>query len=459
MLSSPALKVHPVTGEITGTTWMVGMYSVAFCVEEWRNGALIGTYVMDVTICVTENCGGATIYGTDANGAVTICDGYTVSFDAEGQFGSNQFFWDFGDTTTLADTSLLEDPTYTYPDTGIYIATLSTNSPICNDTAQVMVIVRGSIGLSVLATPDIFVCHGEYVLLHALPSSQSVSYWWEPSYRVMDADSQQTMTSYGYSQHYVVTVTDSLGCTASDTASITTSLTLAMYILGLDPSYTTSSTPDSLIGFPPGGTFSGPGITDTIFDPSLAGVGTHIIYYTYTDWAGCVSVDSAITEVLCDLMVSLSGLDSAYAVSDPPDTLVGSPAGGSFSGPGVISGVFHPANAGIGTHIIFYSFTDSFGCSDTDSMTTTVDSITAIEVVYQEIVSVHPNPTDDLLHITLKRPIDGTLRVFDVSGRVVKEEKLVGQSHALYMEHLSPGAYVLHISSDDVNSRLIFVRQ
>ncbi|MBW6502201.1 MAG: DUF2341 domain-containing protein, partial [Bacteroidales bacterium] len=40
-------------------------------------------------------------------------------------------------------------------------------------------------------------------------------------------------------------------------------------------------------GFPPGGLYSGPGVSSTDFDPSVAGVGTHLITYIYTDADGC----------------------------------------------------------------------------------------------------------------------------------------------------------------------------
>ena len=41
-------------------------------------------------------------------------------------------------------------------------------------------------------------------------------------------------------------------------------------------------------GFPIGGTYSGLGVTDSIFDPQVAGVGTHTITYTYTDGNNCL---------------------------------------------------------------------------------------------------------------------------------------------------------------------------
>lgn len=41
-------------------------------------------------------------------------------------------------------------------------------------------------------------------------------------------------------------------------------------------------------GFPIGGTYTGLGVTDSIFDPLVAGVGSHTITYTYTDGNNCL---------------------------------------------------------------------------------------------------------------------------------------------------------------------------
>jgi PKD repeat protein len=40
-------------------------------------------------------------------------------------------------------------------------------------------------------------------------------------------------------------------------------------------------------GMPEGGDYSGPGVTDNMFDPEAAGLGTHTITYTYVSDDGC----------------------------------------------------------------------------------------------------------------------------------------------------------------------------
>lgn len=51
------------------------------------------------------------------------------------------------------------------------------------------------------------------------------------------------------------------------------------------------------IGTPSGGIYTGTGISGTDFDPSLAGIGTHSITYTYADTNGCVNTDASTIAV------------------------------------------------------------------------------------------------------------------------------------------------------------------
>jgi len=55
---------------------------------------------------------------------------------------------------------------------------------------------------------------------------------------------------------------------------------------GLSAQYCLSDAPAALTGSPSGGVFSGPGITDSIFDPAAGGVGTYDITYEYTKNTG-----------------------------------------------------------------------------------------------------------------------------------------------------------------------------
>ncbi len=72
--------------------------------------------------------------------------------------------------------------------------------------------------------------------------------------------------------------------------------------------------------------------------------------------------------------VSFTGLPAATNIGAATNTLTGTPAGGTFTGNGIVSNIFNPALAGIGTHIIVYTVVGSGGCATTALDTVTVSN-------------------------------------------------------------------------------------
>lgn len=86
---------------------------------------------------------------------------------------------------------------------------------------------------------------------------------------------------------YVLTVTDENGFYVFDEVNVTGGGSgLNVSFTGL-PANTSTNTPITLTGVPAGGTFTGPGIAFSAFNPSLSGPGIHTITYTYEDANGC----------------------------------------------------------------------------------------------------------------------------------------------------------------------------
>lgn len=127
-----AVTINPQTGIITGIAPpLAGKYVVCVCISEYRNGIFISNHRKDFILNVSD----CIITSANPNPDFTTCDGYTVNF-FHNSVGASSVFWDFGDPSTLADTSWLNTPSYTYPDTGIYIVTFIINrGQPCTDTA------------------------------------------------------------------------------------------------------------------------------------------------------------------------------------------------------------------------------------------------------------------------------------------------------------------------------------
>ncbi len=136
--------------------------------------------------------------------------------------------------------------------------------------------------------------------------------------------------------------------------------------------------------FPLGGVFSGPGLdsTKTEFLSDSTGFGNHVITYTYTDANGCsnFATDTITVDSLPGVTLNLPF--SSICINDTALALTGgSPSGGIYTGNGVdTSGVFSPSVAGVrSSNLITYSFTSSTtGCSNKDSVSVSVDSLTPI---------------------------------------------------------------------------------
>lgn len=146
-------------------------------------------------------------------------------------------------------------------------------------------------------------------------------------------------------------------------------------------------------GSPAGGTYYINGIASVIFDPALLGTGTHTISYFYSDPVTSCSktVDQSI--VVNPLpVVSLAALNP-LCLDAPPFTLSGgSPAGGTFSGTGVTSGMFNPALAGAGTWNITYTFTDGNSCTSSDTKPLTVFALPGVTLAPLADVCINVAP-------------------------------------------------------------------
>ena len=134
------VTINTANGMITGTAPAAGIYVVTVCVKEWRNNELLATQRKDLQIKVAD-CDVATVT-LEPNGYIN-CNDYTVAFSNLSPSALiNNYYWDFGDLTTLADTSRFAAPGYTYPDTGIYtVKVVANRNQPCSDstTAQVRV--------------------------------------------------------------------------------------------------------------------------------------------------------------------------------------------------------------------------------------------------------------------------------------------------------------------------------
>ncbi|MEZ5012668.1 MAG: PKD domain-containing protein [Chitinophagales bacterium] len=136
--SDPAFTIDPITGTLAGTPTAFGQYVVGIAVREYRDGVLIGTHYRDFQFNITD-CEPALVAAMPNE--INHCSDYTVHFQ-NWSYGTDAFYWDFGVPGITSDTSIEEDPSYTYPDTGTYqVMLIAFPGQICSDTAYATVLV------------------------------------------------------------------------------------------------------------------------------------------------------------------------------------------------------------------------------------------------------------------------------------------------------------------------------
>ncbi|MBL0139275.1 MAG: DNRLRE domain-containing protein [Bacteroidetes bacterium] len=96
--------------------------------------------------------------------------------------------------------------------------------------------------------------------------------------------------------------------------------------------------------------------------------------------AGCKDTDTVCVSFYNPPLVSWSGLLAEQCGGDAPYTLSGGlPAGGVYSGDGVSGNQFNPGLAGVGSHLLSYTYSDSCGHVTTISKTINVINCPCIE--------------------------------------------------------------------------------
>lgn len=176
--------------------------------------------------------------------------------------------------------------------------------------------------------------------------------------------------------------------------------------------------------------------------------------YQMVNYNGCGSSEPDYIQV-----VGTPAPDVLYA--QPEDTLclsdgvqplsAGSPAGGTYSGPGVSGTTFSPQDAGIGEHTITYSYNDGT-CTGYAQDMVFVDACLGIALTQAPAIDVSlvPNPNNGMFSLLIKGPVDhGSAGLYNALGKragpVVPVK--IGANELRY-PGLAAGVYTLRLRLD-----------
>jgi len=395
--------------DVTPATY--GAYTIS------SSGATLGSFVGDVTFTATFNTGfsgfGVGIYTPVGGPALTadfsanttsICEGGTVNFTDLSDNSPNGWIWDFGDGTA---TSTVQNPSHVYSTAGNYTVTLTTSNVSGSDVEIKTNYI--TVNPSVNFTQNISLCPGQTITVGT-----------------------STYNSDG-------TYTDVLTAASTCDSIVTTIVTML----------STSSSSQNI----------------DICEGNSVTVGTSIYTTggTYTDiLTNAVGCDSIVTTILTVnpnpiLDINPAKIDTMCTQgTSNPITLIGSPTGGTFSGPGVTGNSYDPAAAGVGVHTITYTYTDANGCTSIMDIVSVILDCAGVDENGLEGVTLFPNPTNGRFTIT-GLEIGENYEIFDNNGKLVASAIALTSIITIELTDVETGIYHLRSSINGVNGSVRFM--
>ena len=249
----------------TETTQLITVSTSGSYTVTYTDGNGCSTTSTPLLVTVNANPAAPTI---SASGSTTFCSGGSVDLSSSQATGN---VWSTTATTQMINVT----------NSGTYTVTYTDGNGCTVVSVPIVVTVNTTPTAPTISAngPTTF-CDGDSV---SLTSSQSTGNDWSTT------ETTQTITAASAGS-YAVTYTDGNGCSATSAQIVVTvnalpSVTLAPFADICDHVAMFTLTG----GTPAGGAYSGTGVSSGMFDPFVAGIGTHTITYTYTDVNGCTN--------------------------------------------------------------------------------------------------------------------------------------------------------------------------
>ena len=173
---------------------------------------------------------------------------------------------------------------------------------------------------------------------------------------------------------------------------------------------------------------------------------------------GCDSIVYTNLSVLPEINIDYGNIGASICESDSAIDLNLLPIGGILTGPGASGSLFDPNVAGLGSHNLTYSYTDTTtGCVTTanfevDVVTLGIENIDGLRLTQ---LAVFPVPFNDLLGLELEAETRGALTVslYDAASQLVyrNEFSVVRGANTLTLEVgalQAAGVYMLELERD-----------
>ncbi|HXB40136.1 MAG TPA: T9SS type A sorting domain-containing protein [Bacteroidia bacterium] len=408
----------------TNTTYSVTGTSTAGCVS---SNTAVSTVTVNPLPTITVNSG-------------TICNGQSFTMTPSG-----------ANTYTYSGGSAIVNPTTTssYSVTGTSAA-----GCLSSNTAVSTVTVNNAPAQPTSISGNNFICTGTVNSYSVASVAGATSYAWSlPNVWSGSSTTNSINATAGTSGSLSVTANNSCGNSPAQIINLT--------VLAL-PTVTAGAAPDSVCSGN-STTLTAGGANTYLWNNGNSNTSQSVsptVNTTYTvtgtDVNNCVNTATVSVKVNQLPTLTYNQNPNSVCINHAPFTLsTGFPTGGTYSGLGVTGNSFNPATAGTGTITITYSYTDTYGCTNTKTQNIVVNACTDINQLAgnQNQVAIYPNPFTD--ELTIESPVTTKGMLYNMLGEKINEFNLEKKSQTINLSDLAPGIYYLQI----MNRQIKIVKQ
>lgn len=425
-------------------------------------------------------------------GFTATVNGTAVTFTntSTGAVGTTFWYWNFGDNTT----GWQMNPTHSYNNVGYYTVCLtmidSSMFNTCQSTFCDTVYMPYGCNLSV--TPNVTnasscsSCDGGATLTVTGGPGPYTYNWY-------NSNTSSSMTNACPGSYYV-TVTDTLGCTASTNVNI-----------GCPPNSNcqagfTYTVNNGTVTFSNTSTNQNNFYTNFFwsYGDNTTGYGINPGPHTYTangTYVVCLTLNDSLAQcssTFCDTITisnATSGCSSSFfIIRDSVNTLLGYAfptvtGTAPFTylwdfGDNTSSTQQYPSHtyAVAGSYVICLTVVDANACTTTYCDSSSFYRMSSANIIQflqvmggpqgveehnQLLSKVWPNPATDQLNISLNRDVRGVLRLTDLLGNTVYTANVNGNTFRFDTGAFAEGSYMLHLQTEtgSLNERVIIIRK
>ncbi|WP_128546794.1 T9SS type B sorting domain-containing protein [Larkinella soli] len=362
---SPALSVDPQSGRLSVTATQLGLFVFAVRVEEFRNGQKIGEvrreFQLLVIDCPPVQAPTPDVWAVSqpAGREFTVCKGNRLTLQTTANANWNyQWRRDGINLDNATGTTLAVDEPGDYS----VVVSLKTECGKASGSQSVRV---NFLDLSAPVSVSGQLCATDGTVRLGVPAGTDRTYEWFRNNQPVSGQTGNELVITQPGQYQVVLKQAKVGCTYR---AETIPVDRAPAVRAVLRAEKTNICPGATVTLQASGgvsySWQRDGQTlgsspEPVYNTQAPG--SYVV--TATAENGCTGTSGPLVlEAIPGIQVSLVPLPGVCGTDAPAMTLSGSPAGGTFSGPGVTGNQFNPKAAGIGEHELTYTVNFSPEC-------------------------------------------------------------------------------------------------